>query len=86
MSDERDGGRRRSLEAHVAVFFPEDHLQRQVAMWAQSSQSLAVLAVHVVNITIQYHLAHATRILISFRLCDYIGRLPETKEKPLRNI
>lgn len=75
MSDDRAGGRRRSPEAHVAVFLPEDHLHLHVDMWAQSSQSLAVLAAHVVNITIQYHLAHATRILISFRLCVYIGGL-----------
>lgn len=81
MSGERAGGRRRSLEAHVAVFLPEDHLQRQVAMWAQSSQSLAVLAVHVVKITTQYHLAHDTRMLISFRLCAYIGGMPATTEK-----
>lgn len=77
-SDESGGGRRRSLEAQVAVFLPDDHLQTQAAMSAQSSQSLAVLAVHVVNITIQYHLAQATRMLISFRACVYIGRLPET--------
>lgn len=79
MSAERDGGRRRSLEAQLAVFFPEDHLQRQVDMWAQSSQSLAVLAAHVVSITIQYHLAQATRILISFRLCVYSGGEPGTR-------
>lgn len=81
MSDDRAGGRRRSPEAHVAVFLPEDHLHLHVDMWAQSSQSLAVLAAHVVNITIQYHLAHATRILISFRLCVYIGGLPETTNR-----
>lgn len=63
----------------MAVFLPEDHLQRQVAMWAQSSQSLAVLAAHVVSITIQYHLAQATRILISLRLRVYIGGEPATR-------
>lgn len=81
MSEESAGGRRRSLEAQLAVFLPDDHLQRQVEMWAQSSQSLAVLAAHVVSITIQYHRAHAVRILISLRLRAYIGGEPGTRKK-----